>query len=77
MYEPCRDLGHDVPESLWSGEGGTDVLMGGQGDVGKDPHFHMLGFTIESGEAERIAVDFVAKGAGNAQAIATDRKSVV
>lgn len=33
--------------------------------------FRQLGYEVETGEAEMIGVDFVAKGSGNATAIAT------
>lgn len=39
--------------------------------TGASTHFHTLNYTIESGEAERIAVDFVARGTGNAQAVSS------
>lgn len=47
----------------------SDVTNSQSGQPGS--HFHTLGYMIESGEAERIAVDFVARGAGNATAVTT------
>ncbi|EED12991.1 COP9 signalosome subunit 6 (CsnF), putative [Talaromyces stipitatus ATCC 10500] len=61
-----------VYESIFEGENVADTKPAAQ--VGDDKQalqirFRELPFSIETGEAEMISVDFVARGAGNAMAI--------
>lgn len=70
IYESCSDASHRIVAS------DGDVKMSDASAQEHNTHFHNLNYTIESGEAERIAVDFVARGTGNAQAISSsDAKS--
>ncbi|KAK7713794.1 hypothetical protein SLS57_007299 [Botryosphaeria dothidea] len=63
-----------VYESLWEGSGGNDKTTtmdvdGGAPGQGKQLKFRELTYSVETGEAEMIAVDFVAQGGGNATAV--------
>lgn len=70
IYESCTDASHKITAS------DGDVEMADVSAQQDNTHFHTLNYTIESGEAERIAVDFVARGTGNAQAVSSsDAKS--
>lgn len=65
IYESCTDASHKIVAS------DGDVEMSDANAQDNNTHFHPLNYTIESGEAERIAVDFVARGTGNAQAVSS------
>lgn len=70
IYESCTDASHKILAC------DGDVEMSDANAQDNNTHFHTLNYTIESGEAERIAVDFVARGTGNAQAVSSsDAKS--
>ncbi|KAH7061201.1 hypothetical protein B0J12DRAFT_564978 [Macrophomina phaseolina] len=68
-----------IYESLWEGSGGNDKptsmdIDGGAPGQGKQLKFRELTYSVETGEAEMIAVDFVAQGGGNATAVDQARK---
>jgi hypothetical protein len=68
-----------VYESIFEGENVADVSSAAQtGDDRQALHirFRELPYSIETGEAEMISVDFVARGAGNAMAIEESGKPV-
>lgn len=61
-----------IYESIFEGDNVAEASAAGQtGDERQALHirFRELPYTIETGEAEMISVDFVARGAGNAMAI--------
>ncbi|KAK7538339.1 uncharacterized protein J3D65DRAFT_621693 [Phyllosticta citribraziliensis] len=64
-----------VYESLWEGSSGSNDkgaamdIDGATPGQGKQLKFRELTYAVETGEAEMIAVDFVAKGGGNATEI--------
>lgn len=65
-----------VYESVFEGENVADGSSAAQtGDDRQALHirFRELPYSIETGEAEMISVDFVARGAGNATAIETNK----
>lgn len=65
---------HEAEES--SGESGEDKEMK-DGEPQLKLRFKELPFTLETGEAEMISVDFVARGGGNATAVdGTSKKKV-
>ena len=74
VYEACSDSTH---LTTTSGDKGADVEMtdaeaptGAQAQSSAgSPHFHTLSYTIDSSEAERIAVAHVAAGSAPATAI--------
>ncbi|GME64211.1 Mov34/MPN/PAD-1 [Neofusicoccum parvum] len=71
-----------IYESLWEGSGGNDKatsmdIDGGAPGQGKQLKFRELTYSVETGEAEMIAVDFVAQGGGNATAVDHARKRSV
>lgn len=55
-------------ETVWEGSLNADKGMDIDGQ-GKQLRFRELAYTVETGEAEMISVDFVARGGGNATAI--------
>jgi len=63
-------------ESTWisseAGSGGMEI----EGVQAKTLKFQELTYSVETGEAEMISVDFVAKGGGNATAIEETKKTV-
>ncbi|KKY22975.1 putative cop9 signalosome subunit 6 [Diplodia seriata] len=71
-----------IYESLWEGGVGNDKatsmdIDSGTAGQGKQQKFRELTYSVETGEAEMIAVDFVAKGGGNATDVDQARKASV
>ncbi|OJD36060.1 cop9 signalosome subunit 6 [Diplodia corticola] len=71
-----------IYESLWEGGVGNDKATSMEIDSGatsqaKQQKFRELTYSVETGEAEMIAVDFVAKGGGNATDVDQTRKGSV
>ncbi|RAO70854.1 uncharacterized protein BHQ10_006866 [Talaromyces amestolkiae] len=75
-FESGAKLPLTVYESVFEGENVADARTASQtGDDRQALHirFRELPYSIETGEAEMISVDFVARGAGNATAIETTK----
>ncbi|EEA28921.1 hypothetical protein TMatcc_002717 [Talaromyces marneffei ATCC 18224] len=65
-----------IYESIFEGENVADAAQTGDDRQALHIRFRELPYSIETGEAEMISVDFVARGAGNAMAIEEAGKSV-
>ena len=63
LYETASSIGKDDPKRHVSG---SAEMMDVEGPTIK---FRELTYTFETGEAERIGIEFVAKGGGNAAAV--------
>ena len=65
-----------VYESVFesAGEGADDMMDTGEKEAGLEMRFKELPYSIETGEAEMISVDFVARGGGNATAVDAGEK---
>ena len=78
MASPVGRLPLTIFESLYEGDHADDGDKAMQID-GQQPtlnlKFRELPYSIETGEAEMISVDFVATGSGNASAIPTQTES--
>lgn len=71
-----------IYETLWEGAGAGDKatsmdIDGAAPGQAKQLKFRELTYSVETGEAEMIAVDFVAQGGGNATAVDHARKPSV
>jgi COP9 signalosome complex subunit 6 len=67
-----------VYESIFEGDNIADTITTTQISDDRQPlhiRFRELPYSIETGEAEMISVDFVARGAGNAMAIESSTES--
>lgn len=62
-------------ETVFEGENLTTDTKGSTDERNLPIRFRELPYSIETGEAEMISVDFVAKGAGNAMAIVEPAKT--
>ena len=60
-------------ETVWAAEGNMDVDSGERNNALK---YRPVRYTVETGEAEMISVDFVARGGGNATAVDTSFANV-
>ena len=64
-----------IYESVFeSGGDGADSMDTGEKEAALELRFRELPYSIETGEAEMIGVDFVARGGGNATAVASSEK---
>lgn len=60
-------------ESVWTSDGSSSMDTGSAGQA-KTIKFQELSYSVETGEAEMISVDFVARGGGNATAVDGTKK---
>lgn len=67
IYESVFEAGENEGDR----SGGMDIDGETKDTAPLDLRFRELGYTVETGEAEMIGVDFVARGGGNATAIDT------
>jgi COP9 signalosome complex subunit 6 len=79
VYDPATSAGKlplSIYETVWESSkdaAAMEVDDQTNQNQGKSLKFRELGYTVETGEAEMISVDFVARGGGNATAIDTSK----
>ena len=74
-FEPTDGVNQKLPVTIYESVSETeptkdDTSMQVDGEEPSDLKFRSLPFTVETDEAEMIAIDYVAKGAGSAAAVA-------
>ena len=75
IYESVYESSSDNPRAAAQADADGDSKMEGEGPEGQlEIKFRELPYSVETGEAEMIGVDYVARGAGNATAVDSTAK---
>jgi COP9 signalosome complex subunit 6 len=74
-FEPAQAVNQRLPVTVYESISETDISkdeasMQVDGEESSDIKFRVIPYTVETDEAEMIAIDYVAKGAGSAAAVA-------
>lgn len=76
IYESVYESGQEGGKSAAQVSNGTEDKMDIEGQEGQlELKFRELPYSVETGEAEMISVDYIARGAGNATAVDGTTKS--